>query len=293
MRIGLVGNGYWARVTHAAGLQAAEPSVQLAGVWGRDLAKSQSLAADLGVTAYDDVDRMFDDVDAVAFSVPPQVQSELAARAARLGKHLLLEKPIAVAPDAAAELAEAVHEAGVASVVFFTGRYDSKQRAWIEQTAARTDWDAATGLWLGAAFSSDSPFDTPWRRDKGGLWDVGPHALAMLSGVLGPIEAITARAGRRDLVHLITEHASGASATYSVSIDAAPGAAVTSLTVWGPAGRTELAGGPTDPVGALATAARELAAAAGQQQPSHPLDVHFGRRVVELLADAQAQLARG
>lgn len=292
MRIGLVGNGYWAGVTHAAGLQA-EQSVQLAGVWGRDLGKSQALAADLDITAYDDVDEMFADVDAVAFSVPPQVQSELAVRAARLGKHLLLEKPIAVTPAAAAELAAAVDTAGVASVVFFTGRYDAAQRAWVEQTARRTDWDAAAGLWLGSAFASDSPFDTPWRHEKGGLWDVGPHALAMLSGVLGPIERITARAGRRDLVHLVTGHASGASATYSVSIDAPEAAAVTSLTVWGPAGRTELPAGPADPSAALATAARELAAAARQQHPSHPLDVHFGRHVVDLLADAQSQLAAG
>ena len=81
---------------------------------------------------------------------------------------------------AAQALADAVAEAGVASVVFFTGRFDAGQRQWLEQVPQRSDWYGAAGLWLGSAFAPGSPFDTPWRHDKGGLWDVGPHVLAML-----------------------------------------------------------------------------------------------------------------
>ena len=291
MRVGLVGNGYWARVTHAAGL-AAEPSVELAGVWGRDRAKTAALAADLGVTGYDEVEALFADVDAVAFSVPPQVQAELAPRAARPGKHLLLEKPIALSTADADALAAAVAEAGVASVVFFTGRFDDGQRQWLAQVAQRSDWDGAAGLWLGSAFAVGSPFDTPWRHDKGGLWDVGPHALAMLTGALGPIVEITARGGRRDLVHLILRHESGVTSSYAVSIDTPQPAAELSLTVWGAAGRWQLPAMTADAGHALATAARELAAAARQPAPSHPCDVRFGRSVVHLLATAESQLRR-
>ncbi|HEX4728848.1 MAG TPA: Gfo/Idh/MocA family oxidoreductase, partial [Jatrophihabitans sp.] len=104
MRIGLIGNGYWARVTHAAGLQA-QPAVTLTGVWGRDQAKSDALAAEAGITAYRTPDELFADTDAVAFSVPPQVQAELALAAARQGKHLLLEKPIALSVEQADLLA--------------------------------------------------------------------------------------------------------------------------------------------------------------------------------------------
>jgi predicted dehydrogenase len=291
MRVGLVGNGYWARTTHAAGLRA-EPSVELSGIWGRDRAKTATLATELGTTGYDEVEALFDAVDAVAFSVPPQVQSELAARAARAGKHLLLEKPIAVSVAEADRLAEAVAEAGVASVVFFTARFDAVQRRWIDQTGQRSDWDGAAGLWLGSAFAADSPFDTPWRHDKGGLWDVGPHALAMLTGTLGPIVEITARPGRRDLVHLILAHESGASSSYAVSIDTPTAASEVSLKVWGASGQSVLPASQGDSSQALATAARELAAAAQLPEPSHPCDVRLGRSVVGLLAEAERQLGR-
>jgi len=291
MRVGLVGNGYWAKLTHAAGL-LAEPSVQLSGIWGRNSAKTQALATELGTAGYDDVEEMFAAVDAVAFSVPPQVQSELALRAARAGKHLLLEKPIAVSVAEADRLADAVTEAGVASVVFFTARFDAVQRQWIDQVGRSADWDGAAGLWLGSAFAADSPFDTPWRHDKGGLWDVGPHALAMLTGTLGPIVEITARSGRRDLVHLIMRHESGASSSYAVSIDTPPAASEVSLAVWGTAGRTTLPASLADPSAALATAARELAATAQLPLPSHPCDVRLGRSVVRLLAEAERQLGQ-
>jgi hypothetical protein len=46
---------------------------------------------------------------------------------------------------------------------------------------------------------------------------------------------------------------------------------------------------PDDPVDALRVAAMELAASAESGRP-HPRDVRFGRDVVKVLADAQAQL---
>ncbi|HEV2885914.1 MAG TPA: Gfo/Idh/MocA family oxidoreductase [Jatrophihabitans sp.] len=291
LRVGLVGNGHWARITHAAGLNS-EPSVELSGIWGRDSAKTAALAAEFGTTGYDEVDQMFAEVDAVAFSVPPQVQAELALRAARAGKHLLLEKPIAVSVAAAQQLAEAVTGAGVASVVFFTGRFDAGQRQWLEEVAQRSDWDGAAGLWLGSAFASGSPFDTPWRHDKGGLWDVGPHALAMLTGAFGQIVEITARPGRRDLVYLIVRHESGISSSYAVSIDTPEAASQVSLTVWGAAGRSVMPATHADTSQALATAARELAISARQPVPSHPCDVRLGLTVVRLLAEAERQLGQ-
>ncbi|HTZ42573.1 MAG TPA: Gfo/Idh/MocA family oxidoreductase [Jatrophihabitans sp.] len=289
LRIGLVGTGYWARATHATGLRA-QPAVSLTGVWGRDRAATAAVAAEFGIAGYASFEELLDEVDAVGFSVPPHVQSELATRAAERGKHLLLEKPVAVTERAAAGLAGAVAEAGVASVVFFTSRFDAARRAWLADRAAQTGWDGASGLWLGSAFEAGSPFDTPWRHDKGGLWDVGPHALSLLAGALGPIAGVTARAGHRDLVQLLVEHSSGALASYALSIDT-PAASRTSLLVWGSPGSFELPPGPGDPAACLATAAGELATAAAAPGAGHPCDVRFGHRVVQLLAEAERQLS--
>ena len=95
MRFGLVGTGPWATMAHGPGLAAAH-EVDLVGVWGRSLEKAETLAGTLGVTAYDDYDALLADVEAVAFAVPPDVQAEMALVAARAGKHLLLDKPVAM-----------------------------------------------------------------------------------------------------------------------------------------------------------------------------------------------------
>ena len=66
--------------------------------------------------------------DAVAFAVPPEVQAELAADAARAGKAVLLEKPIAADLRGAGRLAEAVGGAGVTSLVVLSWRYAASIR---------------------------------------------------------------------------------------------------------------------------------------------------------------------
>jgi len=84
MRFAVVGTGYWARQTHAAAL-AAHPDADLVGVWGRSFTRAAELADAVGAQPYEHVDDMFADVDAGAFAVPPDVQAELAVRAARQG----------------------------------------------------------------------------------------------------------------------------------------------------------------------------------------------------------------
>ncbi|MGC1754867.1 MAG: gfo/Idh/MocA family oxidoreductase, partial [Trebonia sp.] len=135
----------------------------------------------------------------------------------------------------------------------------------------------------------DSPFNTPWRRDKGGLWDLGPHVVAMLWACLGPVTSVTAVAGGTDVTHLVLRHSGGASSAATVTLSAPPPAAGNNLFVWGEAGRSVMPATPDDPVDALRVAAMELAASAESGRP-HPLDVRFGRDVVKVLADAQALL---
>ena len=81
LRVGLIGTGYWARSVHAAGVRH-HPDADLVGVWGRDSARSAELANEFGTRAYADVDALLADVDALTFAVPPEVQCDLAVRAA-------------------------------------------------------------------------------------------------------------------------------------------------------------------------------------------------------------------
>src|SRR5436305_12824454 len=88
LKVGLVGAGPWARMVTGP-LLAAGPQTRVSGVWSRTGTHAESLAARLGVDAYDDVDALFAMCDAVAIAVAPAAQPQYAVRAARAGKTLL------------------------------------------------------------------------------------------------------------------------------------------------------------------------------------------------------------
>ena len=295
MRFGLVGTGYWAKITHAPAL-ASTPGAELTAFWGRDPAAAAALAAEHGATAHADFGAFLDSVDAVAFAVPPPVQAPLAVRAAQAGKHLLLEKPVALSADEADKLVAAVEEAQVASVVIFTWRFNTEIRAWLTDARARggwagEGWSGGATIWLGTSLQADNPFNTPWRREKGALWDLGPHLVGMLWACLGPVTEVTSVAGKADVAHLVLRHSSGATSTVTTTQSAPEAAAGVTVFVWGEAGRSVMPVDLVDPVAALRTAATELIAGARTGRVTHPCDVRFGRDITRVLAEAEGQLA--
>jgi len=294
MRIGLLGTGPWARMAHAPAL-SGHGELDFVGVWGRRTAPTKELADAHGVRAYDDVDALIADVDAVAVALPPDIQAELAARAARAGRHLLLDKPLAPTVAQARDVVAAAGETGVASVVFFTARFQPETEDWIGRQAAAGSWFTGRAEWLGAVFGGeDSPFaDSPWRRDKGALWDVGPHALSVLLPVLGDARRVAAAAhGPGDTVHLVLEHTGGASSTLTLSLTAPPAAAGATVELRGRAGVALLPESTATAVDALRRAADALLGAVRTGEP-HACDARFGLRVTEILADAESRLGAG
>ncbi|MGW1750379.1 Gfo/Idh/MocA family protein [Streptomyces sp. NPDC002092] len=292
MRIGLLGTGPWAEMAHAPALHE-HAELEFVGVWGRRTEAAKQLADRFGTRAYDDVDALFANVDAVAVALPPAVQAELAVRAARAGCHLLLDKPLATTVGQGRAVVDAVQEAGVASVVFFTSRFLPETEAWITEQAGVGGWFTAHAQWLGALFGgdSDSPFaNSPWRREKGALWDVGPHALSVLLPVLGDARRVVAAApGPGDTVHLVLDHAGGASSTLTLSLSAPPAASCAAAELRGAAGVSVLPQSAEGAVAALGHAADALLAAARTGRP-HACDAAFGQRVTEILVEAQGLL---
>ncbi len=289
VRFGLLGTGPWAKGVHAPAL-AAHPSADLVGVWGRDHARAEALGARFEVPGVADLDALFDQVDAVAFALPPDVQAPLAERAAAAGKHLLLEKPVALSTAAADRVVDAAQAAGVASVVFFTLRFRTATATWLAQ-AERTRLAGGAGSWLSSI--AGSPYAaSPWRQEHGALWDVGPHALSVLEPTLGPVVAVQAGAGLGDTVHLVLTHASGTASTVTLSLTVAPMSTGVEFFVHGDAGRLVLLPEPGTATEAFAVAVDELQAAA-LTGGAHPCDVAFGRDVVAVLETAARALASG
>jgi predicted dehydrogenase len=275
MRFGLIGTGYWAAAVHAPGI-VSHPRAELVGVWGRDPAKAERLATQFGVQPFSEVDELIAAVEAIAFSVPPDVQAELAVRAGTAGRSLLLEKPLALTVEAADRVVEA---ARAPTVVFFTRRFDPAVRDWFSTEIDGHDWDGGSVTMLSSIFESGNPFgESPWRRERGALWDIGPHALALLLPTLGPVEQVAAVGGRGDEVHLGLRHATGAASSVTISLTSP--AELTEAVFWGKEGVARMPdGGDVAP----AYAATIDALLAGDT----PFDAGFGRDVVRVLAAAE------
>ncbi|MFC4492967.1 Gfo/Idh/MocA family protein [Streptomyces ovatisporus] len=293
MKFGLLGTGPWAASTHGPAL-ATHKDAQLTGVWGRRPEAARALADELGTRPYDDVDALLSDCDAVAVALPPDVQAPLAVRAAGAGCHLLLDKPVATTPEAARQVSDAVRAAGVASVVFFTLRFSGPTASWIEEQAGIEGWLTGRADWLSPVFGGgDSPYTaSPWRRERGALWDVGPHALSVLLPVLGDVddlEDVRAARGAGDTVHVVLRHERGASSTCTLSHSMPPAASGVSAELRGSAGTARLPERDESPVDAFARAVDALDESARTGR-AHPCDVRFAQRVTEILAQVESAL---
>ena len=281
MRFGLIGTGFWAATVHAAGI-AAHPDTELTGVWGRDQTKAATLAEQYGAQPFAEVGELIDTVEAIAFAVPPAVQAELAVRAARAGRSLLLEKPLALSVAAGERI---VQEVRAPTVVFFTRRFDPGVSAWFGTEIDGHDWDGGSLLMLASIFEPGNPFgESPWRRQQGALWDIGPHALALLVPTLGPVERVEATRGRGDEVHLSLRHASGAASSVTVSLTGRH--ELTQLLFWGSEGVARMPDG-VDVAAAYAGALDALLAGDGR------FDAELGLEVVRVLAAAEDRLRAG
>jgi len=276
--VGLIGAGPWARLAHAPML-AAGPHTRLGAVWARRPEAAEELSRGYGAAACATVDELLGRVEAVAFAVPPNVQCELAVRAARAGRALLLEKPLALSVEAARRLVAAVDESGVVSQVVLTNRYHPEVRSFLAEAAGFDAFGARAALVSGAFLGGD--FATPWRLEHGALLDLGPHVLDLLVAALGPVASIRATGDPRRWLGLTAVHESGAVSQAALS-GAVPGARPPSIVeLYGPSGLRELAG-PLDHRGTWATVAAEFAAAVRAGRPGE-LDVHRGLMLQELL----------
>jgi predicted dehydrogenase len=199
-----------------------------------------------------------------------------------------MDKPVATTVAAAREVADAAERAGVFSIVFCTSRFESVTSRWIDEQAAKGDWFTAHAYWLGSLYGtdSDSPFAaSPWRRDKGGLWDVGPHALSVILPILGDVTDVTAVRSEPDLTHLVLRHTSGAASSAALTLSAPQGAG-NGFELRGPNGTERMPEG-TGSAPASFEAAIDGLLEAVRTGRAHDVDVRFGLRITEILVEAE------
>ena len=131
--ISILGAGFMGQA-HAANYKALGDRVRVKTVCGRDPERARKLAADLGAEPTTDLDAVIADreVDVVDVCLPTPLHRETAERAFAAGKHVFLEKPIALTPEDADAIVEAAERSGrifmVGLVLRFWPEYVELQR---------------------------------------------------------------------------------------------------------------------------------------------------------------------
>lgn len=285
--VGLVGAGPWARMVHAP-LLANHPRTTLAGVWARRAEAAAEVARPHGARAFERYEEMLEVCDAVAFAVPPDVQAAHAATAARAGKTLLLEKPIGLDLAQARALVDVVESAGVRSMLFLTWRYAASTRAFLARVAAAVPPPiGGRGTFISGGLLA-GPFTTPWRLQHGALLDVGPHIVDLLDAALGPVVGVRAHGDPHRWVGMLLEHEGGLVSEVSLSSHTAVLPPRTGVEIFTAAGPLDLDTAAALTPDTAATIAGELATTAAGTP--HPLDVHRGLHLQEVIEAAAAEL---
>ena len=171
----------------------------------------------------------------VCVCVPSGLHAEVGVRAARAGKHLVVEKPIDVTLAAADRLIEAARAAGVALTVISQHRFDpgliELKRLLGDGALGRLVLAEASTKWYRTqAYYDSAAWRGTWAMDGGSLMNQGIHYVDLLRWCMGPVTEVTAVCATQahqveveDTALAIVRFGSGAVGTILSSTAAYPG----------------------------------------------------------------------
>jgi len=185
---------------------AATENSRLAAVVGADRAQTQAMAQEFQAAAYhfDEFRQCLnrDDVHAVYIALPPSFHSDYTVDAARAGKHVLCERPMAVTADECRRMIRTCQTNHVKLMVSYRLQFHPAFEKVV-------DLVRAGHLGTLKTFSSDVTIRVPTAEDVrlqrrlggGSVYDLGVSCIATSRMLLGPepaqVMAMTARTSRR------------------------------------------------------------------------------------------------
>ncbi|HXW18683.1 MAG TPA: Gfo/Idh/MocA family oxidoreductase [Candidatus Acidoferrales bacterium] len=135
---GVLGVGEMGR-RHAENLRRLVPQARLVAVADAVAERAREVADELEIEhSYGSLEAMLErkDLDCVLIATPDKLHAQAVACAARAGKHIFCEKPIAVDLNDAHAAVEAVDKAGVSLQIGFMRRYDPAYAAAMKRIEA-------------------------------------------------------------------------------------------------------------------------------------------------------------
>ena len=203
LRLGILGPGDVAQRDYLPELHRISDLATVVAVCGRGEHRARATAGELGASWFTDVSQMFDatDVDAVVNLTPIHDHETTTMLCLEAGAHVYSEKPLATSVAGATRLRDEAARRGLVlaaapSVLLFP---QVRLAATMLSRGDIGDVHTVRGLgfggippWLG--YTSDpSPF---FRAGAGPHVDLGVYPLHAITGLLGPIQRVSAMSAR-------------------------------------------------------------------------------------------------
>ena len=188
LRWGVLSTADIARKKVIPGLLKAE-RCELVAIASRDAAQARAVAEELGIPiAHGSYEALLADpaVDVVYIPLPNHLHAEWTVAAARAGKHVLCEKPLATTAADAQRMVDACADAGVRLMEAFMYRHHPSWVAAMEVVASgRLGRLRAVQSWF--SFFNDDPANIRNQLDAGGgaLFDIGCYSVNLSRMLFG------------------------------------------------------------------------------------------------------------
>ncbi len=201
LRVAFLGLGWWGEVLADAAL--ASGAAEITGGFARTPATRDGFASKYKCRGYDSMEALLADteVEAVVIATPNSGHKEQALAAARAGKHIHMEKPMALSVSDAREMVAACREAGVKLGLGQNFRrwpmfrrakkmIDAGELGTVSLVSAH--FSNTLGLTAGEGSDRWDPVENP----GGPLYSYTIHLADLMESLFGEIESVDAAAGK-------------------------------------------------------------------------------------------------
>jgi UDP-N-acetyl-2-amino-2-deoxyglucuronate dehydrogenase len=254
VRVALVGCGRISK-NHLEAIDKVE-GIRLVAVADTDIERARAVGAAHNVPAFGALDEMLATVpsDLVSICTPSGLHPQHGIIAARAGRHVLTEKPMAISLAAADELVQACDAAGVQLFVVKQNRLNPAiqllKRAVEKGRFGRLYMANVTVRWTRPQSYYDAePWRGTWEFDGGAFMNQASHYVDLMQWLMGPAESVmakTATQARRieaeDSGVAVVKFRSGALGVMEVSVLTFPKNLEGSITLLGETGSVKIGG---------------------------------------------------
>lgn len=195
IRFAIIGCGRIAP-KHAESIAALEEA-ELAAVCDIVPERAQAFADKYGAKPYTSYEEMLakEKVDVVTIATESDRHAPIGITCAKAGKHVMVEKPMAMTLASADELIRTCHEEGVKLSVIHQNRYNKSiklmRQALEKGRFGKLTHGQATVRWnRNDAYYAQAPWRGTKLQDGGVLMNQSIHNIDLLQWTLGPVESV-------------------------------------------------------------------------------------------------------